>query len=90
MNARSLVKPDAPSALNTELRSNNIDVCFVSETWLNSNTSSNLVCFNGYNILRNDRSDFRKGGSVAILYKNDWKILNVHASENFECSWCEF
>ena len=41
MNARSLVKPDAPSALNTELRSNNIDVCFVSETWLNSNISSN-------------------------------------------------
>ena len=51
MNARSLVKPDAASALNTELRSNNnIDVCFVSETWLNSNISSNLVRPNGYNI----------------------------------------
>ena len=89
MNARSLVKPDAPSALNTELRSNNIDVCFVSETWLNSNISSNLVCPNGYNILRNDRSDFRKGGGVAILYRTDWKILNVYPSENFECLWCE-
>ena len=51
------------------LSSNNIDVCFVSETWLNSNISSNLVCSNGYNILRNDRLDFRKGGGVAILYK---------------------
>ena len=89
MNARSLVKPDAPSALNTELRLNNIDFCFVSETWLNSNISSNLVCPNGYNILRNDRSDFRKGGGVAILYRTDWKILNVYPSENFECLWCE-
>ena len=88
-NARLLVKPDAPSALNTELSSNNIDVCFVSETWLNSNISSNLVCRNGYNILRNDRTDFRKGGGVAILYRNDKKILNVYPSENFKCLWCE-
>ena len=72
-----------------ELNSNNIDVCFVSETWLNPNISSNFVCPNGYNILRNDRSDSRKGGGVAILYKNDWKILNVYPSEDFECLWCE-
>ena len=71
MNARSLVKPHAPSSLNMELRSNNIDVRFVPETWLNSNDSFNLVCSNGYNILRNDRSDFRKGGGVAILYRTD-------------------
>ena len=72
-----------------ELNSNNIDVCFVSETWLNPNISSNFVCPNGYNILRNDRSDSRKGSCVAILYKNDWKILNVYPSEDFECLWCE-
>ena len=32
INARSLAKPDAASALHAELHSNNIDICFVSET----------------------------------------------------------
>ena len=34
INARSLAKPDAASALHAELHSNKIDICFVSETWL--------------------------------------------------------
>ena len=37
INARSLAKPDAPSALYTEMISNNIDICFVSKTWLHKN-----------------------------------------------------
>ena len=36
LNARSLVKPDAYPALYAELNSNNIDLCFISETWLHS------------------------------------------------------
>ena len=42
INARSLAKPDAASALHAELRSNNIDICFVSETWLNNRIPSHL------------------------------------------------
>ena len=34
LNARSLVKPDAASALCTELTANKIDVCFISEIGL--------------------------------------------------------
>ena len=48
INARSLAKPDAPSALYTGMISTNIDICFVSETWLHSNISSELICPNGY------------------------------------------
>ena len=48
INARSLAKPDAASALHAELHSNNIDICFVSETWLNNRIPSHLVCPNGY------------------------------------------
>ena len=51
INARSLAKPDAPSAFYTEMISTNIDICFVSETWLHSNISSKLICPNGYGIL---------------------------------------
>lgn len=34
VNARSIVKPDAYPELYAELKSNNIDVCCISETWL--------------------------------------------------------
>ena len=32
INARSLAKPDAASALNVEISTNNIDICLISET----------------------------------------------------------
>ena len=89
INARSLAKPDAPSALYTEMISNNIDICFVSETWLHDNISSELICPNGYGILRNDRSTSRRGGGVAILYKIDWRISDIIASETFEYLSCK-
>ena len=82
--ARSLAKPDTPSALYTEMISNNIDICFVSETWLHDNISSELTCPNGYGILRNDRSTPRRGGGVAVLYNIDWRISDIIVSETFE------
>ncbi len=43
LNARSIVKPDAYPALYAELKSNNIDVCCISETWLNPTIASSLT-----------------------------------------------
>ena len=66
-----------------------IDICFVSETWLHDNISSELICPNGYGILRNDRSTPRRGGGVAILYKIDWRISDIIASKTFEYLSCK-
>ena len=44
LNARPLVKPDAAFSLCTEVTTNKIDVCFIPETWLNSNVLSSLIC----------------------------------------------
>ena len=66
LNARSLVKPDSYSARHAELNGNNIDLCFISETWLHSAIPNSLICRRGYNIARKDRKDTR-GGGVAIL-----------------------
>ena len=71
INARSLVKPDAAAALYTESCTNKIDLCFVSETWLNSKVASSLICPDGYRIVRKDRYDLRTGGGVAIACRND-------------------
>ena len=88
-NARSLAKPDATISLSTELTTNNIDLCFISETWLNNNVPSNLICPDGYVIVRKDRADGRRGGGVAIVCRNDWSIRPITSGNNFECLWCE-
>ena len=89
LNARSLVKPDASSGLSTDLSSNKIDICIVSETWLNSRVSSHLVCPDGYTILRKDRGNQRTGGGVALICRNDWKIKRLEFESDFECLWSE-
>ena len=88
INARSLVKPDAAAALYCDLKSNEIDICLVSETWLNSNVSSYLVCPDGFTIIRKDRNDSRVSGGVAIFCRNDWKNKIYDSGTDFECLWC--
>ena len=88
INARSVAKADAAPALHAELHSKNIDICFISETLLTARVSSNLVCSNGYTMLRKDRSDSRTGGGVAIVCRNDWKISQINYENNLECLWC--
>ena len=50
-----------------ELHSNKVDICFVSETWLNKNVPLQMVCPDGYTRLRKHRSDLSAGGGVAII-----------------------
>ena len=87
INARSLAKPDAASALHAELHSNKIDICFVSEMWLNNRIPSHSVCPNGYILLRKDRPGTRNGGEVAAICRSDWQIKRLFASDSFECVW---
>ncbi len=89
LNARSIIKPDAFPALYADIKTNNIDICCISETWLNHTVSNSQVCPSGYSILRKDRTN-RRGGGVAIMCRNDWKmepLLNL--SNNFECLWAK-
>lgn len=71
INARSLVKADAAPALYAELSSNNIDFCFVSESWLNKKILSHLICPDGYVMVRKDRNGIRAGGGVAVICRKD-------------------
>ena len=90
MNARSLVKPDAPSALSTELSSNNIDVCFVSETWLNSNISSNLLyVLMAIIFYETIVQIFLRVVVLPFFMKTTGKYLTFTLVKTCECSWCE-
>ena len=72
-----------------ELCTNNIDICFVTETWLNDKIPSSLVCLGNYVFVRKDRCDSRSGGGVAIMCRDDWKVKNLDFDNNLECVWCE-
>ena len=54
INAHSLAKADAAPALCAELSSNDIDICFVSESWLNIKILSHLICPDGCVMVRKD------------------------------------
>ena len=87
LNARSIVKPDAFSALYADIKTNNIDICCISELWLNHTVCNSQVCPSGYTILRKDRTN-RRGGGVAILCRNDWKMEPLpNLTNSFECLW---
>lgn len=89
INARSLVKPDATAALYADLHSNKIDICLISETWLNSKVPSHLVCPGDFVMIRKDRRDSRGGGGVAIICRSDWKIKIYKFGNDLECLWCK-
>ena len=66
LNARYLAKPDAASALYAEFSNNNIDICFVSESWLSKIILSLLICPEGYVMVR--KAGSRIGSGVGILF----------------------
>jgi hypothetical protein len=74
INAHSLAKPDAAVTLNAELSANNIDICFVTETWLNDKIPSSLVCLGNYVFVRKDRCDSRSGGGVVLCVEMTGKL----------------
>ena len=87
LNARWIVKLDVYSALYAELKGNNIDVCCIFETWLNSTIPSSLICPPDFCIIRKDRLDNR-GGKVVIVWRNDWRLQKITNMDNpFEYLW---
>jgi hypothetical protein len=84
MNARSLgSKLDEIKVLIEELKP---DLFCVSETWFNRDISDIEVQINEYFLIRNDRSDGRAGGGVAVYIRQnrnfEFDVLNN--SSNFE------
>lgn len=75
INVRSIVKTDAAPALHAELQSKNVDICIITETWLNSKVSSSLVYPDGYVIVRKDRKDDGMGGGVATFAETIGKSI---------------
>ena len=89
INARSL-EPKSDE-LSVILRTRNIGVAAVSESWLKNHIPDQAITINGYSSFRHDRPGTRKGGGV-ILYIFDsphfrTKLWTDLTDENVESVW---
>ena len=57
--------------LEAVLITNSIEIACITETWLNESVPSGAVLISGYILHRNDRSDGRRGGRVAVYVRED-------------------
>ena len=80
--------------LNDYVTTNNFDIIAICETWL-GHADYDDTCINGllpsdYNILRADRAEGRRGGGVALIYKQclQIKCIERKVSRQFECIIC--
>ncbi len=82
--------------LNDYISTYNYDFAAFSETWFmasdDNNTYINSLVPNGYAIKHIDRDDGRRGGGIALIYKQCFNIKQVEIVKNtqFECIMCTF
>ena len=64
-----------------------LDILFLTETWLKAKHIDSMFCPDGYHAIRCDRNGAR-GGGVAVLYKNNLQVAEVSVpfknDHNFE------
>ena len=53
-------------------------MCFVTETWLNSEVHNRFIKIDGYSVLRSDRrarnSNKQIGGCVVVYYRDGFRV----------------
>ena len=64
------------SLINQHLIANNVDLLFLTETWLHESILDSMVKPKDYELIRHDRRH-SKGGGVALLYKSHLKLDTI-------------
>jgi hypothetical protein len=72
-NVRSLL--NKVEELTITIRKNNIDVCFLTETWLDESIPNSLIEVDGFSLFRSDRNT--NGGGVALYIKNTMVVSQI-------------
>lgn len=85
MNCRSVV--NKVTELEGILVTHDPEIIILTETWLNNSIKDNEFVPRGYNVHRKDRGS--KGGGVALLFKDRFKILRMPDIPNIEGIFCK-
>ncbi|CAB3989052.1 Hypothetical predicted protein [Paramuricea clavata] len=67
---------------------NEVDLAGITETWLNSIILDSCVNIQGYNLVRNDRTE-KRGGGVCVFVKSSIPFVTLPnlGCPNHECLW---
>ena len=68
--------------LSAVLHINNIHICGVTETWLESDIPNEIVDIEGFVCHRRDRSDGRRAGGVACYVANELPAIRLQSLES--------
>ena len=80
-NVRSLAKPGKFDEVQLYIATHNIDLCVITETWLNEKHSDSHFSLPNYSLLRCDRM-FRIGRGVAALVKDCLHAVKINPAYN--------
>ena len=58
-----------------------LDLIFVTESWINDNIGNNKILSKGYNIVRKDREANQRGGGVFLALPNDISYSRLTAGK---------
>lgn len=75
--------------LTVVLQTNSIDVCCITESWLNNEIPTEAVDIEGYVCYRRDRQDGRQGGGVVCYVRDDqpFCLLKPADDDEVESLW---
>ena len=71
------------------LRTNNVDIDCITETWLKSTVPSSAINIAGYSVVRNDRHNEIIGGGVCVYIRNTirYKLWTELLDDDVESLW---
>ena len=86
-NVRSMV--NKLDDISGSIISNNCDIAVITETWLSSIVTDQLICIPGYVTCRRDRPDDRRGGGICTFIKSHFDFIELnHLNEpDIESQW---
>ena len=58
-----------------------LDLIFVTESWINDNIGNNKILPKGYNIVRKDREANQRGGGVFLALRDDISYSRLTAGK---------
>ena len=76
LNCQSITAIRKRAALCQYIYKNNLDIIFLSETWLYEECSNNELFFNDYNVIRKDRNHLKHGG-ILFAFKRDFQVTQL-------------
>ena len=84
-----MAKPHTLDHLKTDLIQHDIDVCALSEPWLEKHRNDETFLIDGYELYRRDRK-MKRGGGVAIYIKSNVESCELtmsHDNATYEVLW---